>query len=133
MRRPGALVAVEGGSAAGKTTLVRVACHQFGWRPLAEAVDRLDPAPSLEFASSAELLRLEATLLAEEVHRYAEARRWCERGATVLADTGFFGPLTYTLGLVELRLAPRSIADDLARSVRALVSAGRLGIPDLTV
>jgi len=133
MRRPGVLIAVEGGSASGKTTLVRLACHQFGWRPLAEAVDRLDPAPSLDFGSSGELLRLEATLLAEEVHRFAEARRLCERGATVLADTGFLGPLTYTLGLAELRLAPRSIANDLTRSVRALVSAGRLGIPDLTV
>jgi hypothetical protein len=133
MARPGRLIAIEGGSAAGKTTLVRVASHLFGWRPLPEAFDRLDPAPSLDFGSSAELLRLEAILLAEEVDRYAEARRLCEHGVTVLADTGFLGPLTYTLGLVELGLAPRSIADDLGRSARALVNSGRLGIPDLTV
>jgi hypothetical protein len=133
MARRGRLIAVEGGSASGKSALVRAASHTLGWRPLPEAFDRLDPAPSLDFGSSAELLRLEATLLAEEVHRYAEARRLCGHGVTVLADTGFLGPLTYTLGLVEHRLAPRSIADDLARSARALVNAGQLGIPDLTV
>ena len=110
MHSRGRLVALEGGSASGKSTLVTAAARTFGWRPLAEAFDRLDPAPSLDFDSPRELLRLEATLLAEEVRRYHEARRLTERGATVLADTGFLGPLTYTLGLVERGRAPASVA-----------------------
>jgi len=133
MARRGRLVAVEGGSASGKTTLVAAAAHTLGWRPLPEAYDRLDPAPSLDFDSPRELLRLEATLLAEEAKRYREACQLCATGLTVVADTGFFGPLTYTLGLGELGLAPESVAAALVRSARSLVMAGRLGLPDLTV
>jgi len=133
MVRRGRLIAIEGGSASGKTTLVRAAARTLGWRPLPEAFDRLDPTPSLEFGSSRELLRLEGVLLAEEVRRYREARRLCARGATVLADTGFLGPLTYTLGLVELGRAPSSVGRTLERSVRSLVRRSALGIPDLTV
>jgi len=133
MVRPGRLVAVEGGSASGKTTLVRVTARRLGWRPLAEAVDRLDPSPSIEFASPRELLQLEETLLAEEVRRYREARAWCHGGFTVIADTGFLGPLTYTRGLVDLHRAPGSVMRTLERSARALVAKGALGIPDLTV
>ena len=133
MVRRGRLVAVEGGSASGKTTLVRVAGRTLGWRPLPEAFDRLDPAPSLEFDSARALLELEAALLSEEVRRYREARELCERGATVLADTGFLGPLTYTRGLVDLGLAPPAAYRRLAAEGRSLVQHGNLGIPDLTV
>jgi len=131
--RRGRLIALEGGSASGKTTLMRVAARTFGWRPLPEAFDRLDPAPSLEFDSPRELLRLEGSLIAEEVRRYEEARRLCERGITVIADTGFLGPLTYTFGLIELGQAPASTGRSLARSVRSLLRRGTLGVPDLTV
>ncbi len=133
MIRRGRLIALEGGSAAGKTTLVRTAARSLGWRALSEAFDRLDPAPSLEFDSAQALLRLEATLLAEEGRRYREARRRCDRGETVLADTGFLGPLTYTVGLVERGWAPVSVGRALRRSVRAMIERGTLGIPDLTV
>jgi len=133
MVRRGRLVAIEGASASGKTTLMRAAAKTFGWRPLSEAFDRLDPTPSLEFRSSQELLRLEGVLLAEEVRRYREARLLCRRGVTVLADTGFLGPLTYTRGLVELGRAPASVGRTIERTVRALVRRGALGIPDLTV
>jgi len=133
MARRGRLVAVEGGSASGKTTLVAQAARTHDWRALPEAFDRLDPAPSLEFASAHELARLEATLLAEEARRYREARRLCASGVTVLADTGFLGPLTYTFGLVKLGLAPVSVATSLTTRARSMVRAGRLGIPDLTV
>jgi len=132
-RRRGRLIAVEGASASGKTTLVRTAARTLGWRPLPEAFDRLDPVPSLEFDSPRELLRLEGALVTEEVRRYREAFRLCGRGTTVLADTGFLGPLTYTLGLVELGRAPASAGRTLERSVRSLLRAGALGIPDLTV
>jgi len=133
MGRHGRLIALEGRSASGKTTLVRAAARALGWAPLAEAFDRLDPAPSLEFRSVAELLRIEGTLLAEETRRYREARELCSRGRTVLADTGFLGPVTYTFGLVELGVVPASAGASLERSARSLVRRGHLGIPDLTV
>jgi len=129
----GRLVALEGGSASGKTTLVRVAAQRYGWRPLSEAVDRLDPSPSIEFASSRELWQLEETLLAEESRRYREARRLCEQGETVLADTGFLGPVTYTLGLVTNGRSPVAVGRTLIRSARSLVRKDALGVPDLTV
>ena len=133
MPERGRLVAVEGASAAGKSTLVRRAAERLGWTPVTEAFDRLDPAPSLDFETAQELLRLEGTLLAEECRRYRESRRYCERGATVLTDTGFLGPLTYTWGLFALGRAPRWVAERLSRSTRALARTGRLGLPDLTV
>jgi len=129
----GRLVAVEGASASGKTTLVRTAARRLGWRALPEAFDRLDPAPSLEFASARELLRLEGTLLAEEARRYREARALCRRGHTVFADTGFLGPLTYTHGLVDLGRAPAAVGRAIERGTRSLLRKGALGIPDLTV
>ena len=133
MVRRGRLVAVEGGSASGKTTLVAAAASALGWRALPEAFDRLDPAPSLEFGSARELTQLEATLLAEEARRYREARRLCATGITVLADTGFLGPLTYTIGLVQLGYAPATVTASLLARARSLVESGRLGLPDLTV
>lgn len=129
----GTLVAIEGPSASGKTTLVRTAARRFGWVVLPEAFDRLAPAPSLEFDSPEDLLLLEETLLSEEARRYAEARQRCAVGRTVLADTGFLGPVTYTRGLVELGRSPPSVARSLDRSARALLRNGGLGIPDLTV
>lgn len=133
MARRGRLIAVEGASAAGKTTLVRRAAEALGWYPLWEAYDRLDPAPSLEYRSPRELSLLEGALLAEEVRRYREALAERARGRTVLADTGFFGPLTYTWGLVALGRAPETVARSLSRRARSLVRAGTLGLPDLTV
>jgi thymidylate kinase len=133
MPRRGRLIAIEGRSAAGKTTLVRAAASQLRWQPLAEAFDRLDPAPSLEFASPRELLLLEGTLLAEEVRRYREAREMCVRGDTVLVDTGFFGPLLYTRGLVELGRAPESAGRAVLRSTLSLLRRGALRMPDLTI
>jgi hypothetical protein len=133
MTKRGRLIAVEGPSASGKSTLVRLASQRLGWMPLPEAFDRLDPAPSLEFGSPRELLRLEGTLLAAEARRYAEAQRECRRGRTVLADTGFLGPWTYTRGLVALGQAPVSALRTIDRSARSLLERGRLGLPDLTV
>ncbi|MGD0588652.1 MAG: AAA family ATPase [Thermoplasmata archaeon] len=133
MPRRGRLIALEGGSAAGKTTLVREAARELGWYPLAEAVDRMDPSPSLDVGSPRELLRLEATLLAEEVRRYREARYEVARGVTVLADTGFLGPVTYTRGLVDVGRASLSTYRSVERIARPLFERRALGIPDLTV
>jgi len=129
----GRLVAVEGGSGAGKTTLVRTASRTLDWDPLAEAFDRLDPAPSLDFASPTELLRIEATLLAEEARRYRWARRRVASGRTVLADTGFLGPVSYTAGLIALGRVPAAIGRSVRESARSAIDRGSLGIPDLTV
>jgi thymidylate kinase len=131
---PGRVIAVEGSSGAGKTTLARRAARSFGWVFLAEAYDRTDPPPNLRFGSPDELLRIERTLLAEERRRYREAERRRRRGETVIADTGFLGPLTYTAGLVALGEAPfRTFV-----AVRRLVTrrAGRphdLDLPDLVI
>jgi len=131
--KTGTLVAVEGPSGVGKTTLARAAARTFGWVLLAEAFDRLDPAPSLEFDSPRDLVLLEATLLAEESRRYLEARQRCAVGRTVIADTGFFGPVTYTRGLAALGRVPEGAARTIERSARPLLRNGGLGIPDLTV
>jgi hypothetical protein len=133
MASRGRLIALEGHSAAGKTTLVRAAVRRFRWEPLAEAFDRLTPAPSLDFGSSRELVRLERTLLGEEARRYREARTICAWGRTVLADTWFLGPVTYTHGLVRLGRAPMSVWRSVERSARSRLRRGSLGIPDLTV
>lgn len=133
MAARGRLIAVEGRSAAGKTTLVRAAARRFGWEPLAEAFDRLEPVPSLEFDSPHELLVLEQRLLAEEADRYREARQLCLRGRTVLADTWFFGPVTYSWGLVALGRAPASVGRTVERWARSLAERRSLGLPDLTV
>lgn len=133
MGRRGRLIAIEGGSAAGKTTLVHAAARTLGWQSLGEAFDRLDPTPSLEYGSPREFLLLEGVLLAEEVRRYREARRGCAGGRTVLADTGFLGPLTYTQGLVELGRVSASIGRAVERSTRSLLRNRAIGLPDLTV
>lgn len=133
MLRRGRLIAIEGASASGKTALIRAAARALRWYPLHEAYDRLDPSPSLQFRSSSELLLLEGTLLSEETHRFRDALDRCGRGRTVIADTGFFGPLTYTWGLVALGRAPEGVGRSLSRSARSLVRAGLLGLPDLTV
>lgn len=129
----GLLIAIEGRSAAGKSTLVQLAARTLGWTPIAEAYHRISPAPPLEVGTARELLDLEEVLLEEEVRRFAESRRACARGRTVLADTGFFGPVTYTRGLVALGRAPAYVSRLVDRRARSLVRRGALGLPDLSV
>ena len=130
MDRLGCIVAVEGPSGAGKTTVVRAAARAFGWHPLPEAFDRIDPPPSLRFRTPAELLSLERTLLAEEGRRYREAVEGRRRGRTVVADTGFLGPLTYTAGLVELGDAAPRVLEALRSLVEGRERPLRVGLPD---
>jgi len=133
MDRLGCIVAVEGPSGAGKTTVVRAAARSFGWHALPEAFDRIDPRPSLRFRTSKELLALERKLLAEEGLRYGEAVAGRRRGRTVVADTGFLGPLTYTAGLVALGGAPPHVLKALRSLAAERERSHRLGLPDAIV
>ena len=126
----GAIVAVEGPSAAGKSRVVGTLAARPGAWPLAEAFDRLSPRPSLDFASPSELLDLELTLLTEESRRFRLAARAAARGTRVIADTGFLGPLSYTAGLVRLDLAPSAVLVALLTEARRLVRRGAWGLPD---
>ena len=127
------IVAVEGPSAAGKSSVVARLAATEGWLPLAEATDRLGAAVDLRYRSFAELARLERRLLDEEAVRWATARAWVRRGRTVVADTGFLGPLTYTRGLVAAGLAPARVLGPLLRRARSMANRRAWGLPDLTV
>jgi len=66
---PGKIVAVEGASAAGKTTALAAVAEATGWTVVPEAYRRITPTPSLQFHSAAELLDLERRLLEEDARR----------------------------------------------------------------
>jgi hypothetical protein len=127
------LVSIDGPAAAGKSTVVARAASRFGWVPIAEAFDRIDPVPSLRFSSARELGRLERDLLEEDGRRWRAARSLRARGFTVVADTGFLGPVTYTAGLVALGLAPRSTLDAIVARGRTMARHARWGVPDAVV
>jgi thymidylate kinase len=129
----GRLVAVEGPSASGKSRAVRGASRRLGATVLPEAYDRIRPALALTWTSAAGLRRLERRLLRDDGRRYREGRERSTGGATVLADTGFLGPLTYTAGLVRLGLAPRPVLVDLLQRARASEAEGQWGLPDAIV
>lgn len=127
------IVALEGSSGVGKSTLAAAVAERYGWPVVAEAADRLEPPPSLAFRTEEELLRLERQLLSEDARRFAAARELARRYDGVLVDTGFLGTVTYTAGLVSLgRARPRTFAR-LVGAARALATRGRLGVPDLSV
>ncbi|MGB6501800.1 MAG: hypothetical protein WBG19_10490 [Thermoplasmata archaeon] len=127
------LIAVEGISGSGKSTLVARAAPLFGWVALAEAYDRLDPRPRIDVTAPAALARVERILLDEEGRRWQAARALVAEGRTVIADTGFLGPITYSAGLVEMGAAPASLKRDVVTRARALARSGRWGLPDLTI
>ncbi len=129
---PGRILALEGASGAGKSTVTRAAARAYGWVRLAEAFDRLD-RPDLDFRTESELRWIERTLLREDARRFAEARRLRERGRIVVADTGFLGPLTYTAGLVALGIAPREVFDEIEALACRLGRDSAYGLPDVVV
>ena len=129
----GRVVAVEGASASGKSTAVLAVAERLGARVVPEAFRRLRPSPSLEYAREAELLELERTLLEEDGRRFAESLALARSGALVLADTGFLGPITYAVGLVELATASGRTVRALLERARQLSAEGRWGLPDGTV
>lgn len=126
----GIVVAVEGASAAGKTTAAESAARAMGWLVIPEAYRRLRPPPSLTYRSRLELVHLERTLLEEDARRFSEARARARSGATVLADTGFLGPLTYTWALIDMGAAPPSTLPPLLALARTLRSRGEWGLAD---
>jgi len=130
---PGRLVALEGPSAAGKSRTVATLARSLGLATIPEAYERLRPRPTLTWRTDAALFRLERRLLRQETRRFVEGRRLADRGATVLADTGFLGPITYTAGLVELGLASPAVLASLLRLGRELHAEGRWALPDAVV
>ncbi|MFZ0698899.1 MAG: hypothetical protein WAN74_01720 [Thermoplasmata archaeon] len=128
----GAIVAVEGPSAAGKSAVASAAGALRAGATLPEAYVRLGRRVPLEYRSSTQLVRIERRLLREDVRRWHEARRVAGRGRTVYLDTGVLGTLTYTWGLVELGRAGPAALDAILGSVDRAVRAGRIGLPDRT-
>jgi shikimate kinase len=126
----GPVIAVEGISGSGKSTVAPLLARALDAEFLTEAYDRLRPRPSLEPTTGRALLDLEERLLREDGARYREADQIAGGGGSVVVDTGFFGPLTYTRALVTLDLAPASAFRALARSARSLRERYLWGAPD---
>ncbi len=131
-RRP-TIMAIEGPSASGKSSLVAHLAPRLDAVPISEAYARLDPRPNLRFRSVRDLERLERVLLDEECRRWATAAALRRSGRSVLLDSGFVGPVTYTAGLVAAGYAPPALFDDVSDRALALARRGRLGAPDGTV
>lgn len=129
----GLVVALEGPSGVGKSTVAARAAGRFGWALLAEAYDRLDRRPRLDFHGESELLVLEHELLREEARRFRDAVFLARRGTLVLADTGFLGPVSYTAGLVATGRCSLATYRRLVGRARRYARSGRLGLPDLSV
>jgi len=127
------IVSIDGPSASGKSTIVARAAASLGWVALAEAFDRIEPAPDLRFSSERGLASLERTLLEEDGRRWEVAQSLRAKGLTVVADTGFLGPLTYTAGLVARRLAPPRVRRNLVAYARTLAGRAAWGMPDVVV
>ncbi len=132
-RTGGRTIALEGASGVGKSTVARRLAEARGAVLIDEAFDRVEPRPALAARDVRWAREVEGRLLREELRRYAEAERARRRGAEVVLDTAFFGPVSYTAGLVRERpeLAP-ALRVLLLRARRA-IAGGRLGLPDLTV
>jgi hypothetical protein len=127
------LIALEGASGIGKSRVARLlTAPGSGWAFLPEAYDRLRPPPALAVPTAEALLRVERRLFQEELTRYRHAGVLRRRGWTVVADTGFLGPLTYSLGLGELD-PERDVVGPVRRWYESAARAGRVGFPDLTI
>lgn len=129
--RTGRIVAIEGGSGVGKTTLVADLAATLGWAAMPEASDLGPRRPSLRFCSDAELARLEAVLFTRDLQRWRRAAHARANGGSTLLDTGVFGSLTYTRGLVEIGAAGPAVLRRLVGRGRSAAVRGALGIPDL--
>jgi hypothetical protein len=127
------VIAIDGISASGKSTVVARAAATFGWVPLAEAYDRLEPRPRIGVRSDRALARVERLLLEEESVRWRAARQLRASGRTVIADTGFLGPLTYSWALEALGGARPGLLRGLVERARRLAARGDWGMPDVVV
>lgn len=127
------VVAIEGASGAGKSSVARALATRLAAHRIDEAFDRLHRRPLLEFSSRSELAELEQTLFEEEVRRWRELGAARARSLPVVLDTATLGPLTYTWGLREAFHPEWDVAPDLALSAHRAHAEGRWGIPDLTM
>jgi thymidylate kinase len=131
--RAASVIALEGPSGAGKTSVAARLAPLLGGTAVAEAYDRLGRSVPLAFHGRDELSDLERTLLREEGRRWTEAVELRTRGSTAVLDTATFGPLTYAWGLREGVDGGLDVVLELVRTVRRMAIGGRWGIPDLTV
>ena len=132
-RGRGQVVALEGISGSGKSTVAPRLARALDAELLAEAYARLRPRPSLAFGTDRSLLRLEERLLEEDAARYREADQIAGGGGSVVVDTGFFGTLTYTRALATLDLCAPTVFRALVRSARSLKDRYLWGAPDRVV
>jgi hypothetical protein len=129
----GRVVALDGPSAVGKTTVSRLVGDRSEWTVLGEASVRLRPRPTLRFASPSELLRIERRLLGEERRRCDTAQRLRASGLDVLLDTAPFGPATYSLAIARLDATYGPTASRITDLVVEEVRSGHLLVPDRIV
>ncbi|MCI4335828.1 MAG: AAA family ATPase [Thermoplasmata archaeon] len=126
----GRIISLEGPSGVGKTSVGRELAARLDAAFLPEAVDAMAPTLSLDFRTLPQLRRLERALIDEEARRYRVARRTIARGRDVVADTGFFGPLTYSVALAQWDRRWDVVRSVLLRTV-GHISTGSLGLPQL--
>jgi hypothetical protein len=129
----GRVVALEGPSAVGKTTVSRLVGDRSDWTVLGEASVRLRPRPTLRFTSPAELLRIEHRLLGEERRRSDTAGRLRASGLDVLLDTAPFGPATYSLAVARLDPTYAPTASRITNLLLEDIGRDRLLVPDRIV
>jgi thymidylate kinase len=129
----GCIVAVEGPSGVGKTTLVTEVARRWPGRALPEAFVRLRPPPPLDFRTRSGLLKIEGRLAEEEERRFLDAARRRDEGEAVLLDTGTLGPLTYSWGLRCVAGPSWDVVAEVRDRFWTALARGRWGIPDLTI
>lgn len=126
----GPIVAVEGPSGVGKSTLVAGLGLPGRIEGIEEAY-RLTARPlRLRYHGERELDRIERRLYLLDRARWQRAARRARSGRTVVLDTGPLGTITYTWGLVRLGLAdPVTLARAIDR-FDADLDRGVMGLPD---
>jgi hypothetical protein len=129
----GRLVALEGPSAVGKSTVGREAAAGSDWVFLPEASVLLRPAPDLDFHTPAQLAKVEQRLLGAERRRAHAVARLRDDGVDVLLDTASIGPATYSLAVARLWPEYRAVAASVLATVATDLRAGRLQFPDEVV
>jgi hypothetical protein len=127
------LVAIEGPSAAGKTTVARRLAVVGDWTVLLEAFAGAPPRPSLRFGSPASLLAIERRLMRAERRRSQEAQRLRKPRRGVLLDTAPFGPATYTAGVARLDRRYGRVARTVIDRVVRDIEEGRILVPQRIV
>lgn len=127
------IVALEGRSGAGKSTVAAALGARLGWPVIAEAYDRIPPPKTLAFRTLCGLRAIEERLLEEDGRRYVEARALASGGTGVVLDTGFLGTLTYCSGIRASFGPAFDLVAHVRRRLGELFAAGLWGLPDLHV